>query len=147
MQESKLQVHQRCVGSCSPRRNALISVSASAGLLRGTRWPAPRTVTMLKPWYSTNLPGSQQPAFHVFPLISASLATEYWYVQCTRCSDKLLVQTCLSRYQGCHWVLIGRPSASTQYREPITGTQPSASPLHWQRKKNRGILDRVIRGF
>src|SRR6185295_1492923 len=56
-------VHQRCVGSCSPRRNALISVSASAGLLRGTRWPAPRTVTMLKPWYSTNLPATCIPCF------------------------------------------------------------------------------------
>uniref|UniRef100_A0A0A9AR88 Uncharacterized protein n=1 Tax=Arundo donax TaxID=35708 RepID=A0A0A9AR88_ARUDO len=40
-----------------------------------------------------------------------------------------LPATCLSRYQGCHWVLIGRPSASMQYREPITGTLPSASPL------------------
>jgi hypothetical protein len=27
-------------------------------LLRGTRWPAPLTVTMLMPWYSTNLPAT-----------------------------------------------------------------------------------------
>ena len=63
--------NHRCVGSCSPTRKALISFSPSAGLLRGTRWPAPLTVTMLMPWYSTNLP-----ATCIFQLhISASLAT------------------------------------------------------------------------
>jgi len=83
-----------CVGSCFPRRNVSISASPSSGLLRGTKWPAPLIVTIVIPWYSTNLPA-----------------------------------TCLFRYQGCHCVLIGRPRASTQYRDPITGTLPSASPL------------------
>lgn len=45
----------RCVGSCSPPRNALTSFGLSAGLSRSTRWPAPVPVTMVMPWYSTIL--------------------------------------------------------------------------------------------
>jgi hypothetical protein len=47
-----------CVGSCLPRRNVSISASPSSGLLRGTKWPAPLIVTIVIPWYSTNLPAT-----------------------------------------------------------------------------------------
>lgn len=125
--KSSLATYHRRVGSCSPLRNVFISISPSAGLLRGTRWPAPLTVTMLMPWYSTNLPATCIAWFGPHFSITETLTT---LGQFTRCSVQLLAQTCLSRYHGCHWVLMGRPSASTQYRDPITGTLPSASPLH-----------------
>lgn len=53
----KFNCHWR-VGSCLPRRNVSISASPSAGLLRGTKWPAPLIVAMVMPWYSTNLPAT-----------------------------------------------------------------------------------------
>jgi hypothetical protein len=74
-----------------------------------------------------------------------SIAGHYVLMLSSVCSPHVQrVQTCLSRYQGCHGVLIGRPSASTQYREPITGTLPSASPLYQQK---RAILSNEVLGW
>ena len=67
-----------CVGSCFPRRNVSISTSPSSGLLRGTKWPAPLIVTIVIPWYSTNLPATYN---IVYPLHYLCLHSESnkWY--------------------------------------------------------------------
>jgi len=45
-------------GSCVSERKDLISTSASAGLSCGTVWPAPLTVAIVSPSYSTYLPAT-----------------------------------------------------------------------------------------
>lgn len=46
------------IGSCLPARKEPISTRDSAGLSWGTAWPAPLTVAIVNPSYSTNLPAT-----------------------------------------------------------------------------------------
>ena len=53
---TRCRKYHACAGRGSPVKKEWMRESASLGLLRGTKWPAPLTVTNVSPSYSTILP-------------------------------------------------------------------------------------------